>query len=188
VNQAIFDVYTEEDARWPFAWNEGTLNVVAGTTNYDKPSDASSIDWNSFVLQSDSANDIVSDHLPPMVYNVYRRQILERDNETTEDERDTPCAVVRRPDNNIIITPVPDQAYTIKYEYFTIPSPLVNHDDTTNIPQEFEQMIVDKALHYAYMFRDNFEQAGLAQRRYESNVNKVRRILIPQFANVVTIG
>lgn len=188
VNQAIFDIYTEQDVQWPFAWNETTFNTVAGTQEYSKASDALAIDWESFRILSDPSNDIIADHIPSIEYNVYRREYWQGDQETTADERTQPSLVVRKPDNNFILTPVPDQVYTIEYEYYTMPSALSAYDDTTSIPDEFVQMIVDKALHYAYMFRDNVEQAALAQKRYESNVNKVRRILIPQFQNVVMMG
>jgi len=188
INQAIFDIYTEEDTKWPWAWNETTFTTVAGTTEYTIHADASSVDWHSFRLEGDVANDITSDHLSLLDYGTYRRLYWQRDKDTELEERTQPTQVVRKPDNNFIITPVPDQVYTIQYEYYSIPTPLVNYDDTTNIPKEYEQMIIDKALHYAYMFRDNVEQAALANKRYEDNVNKVRRIVIPQFHNVVTLG
>lgn len=92
-----------------------------------------------------------------------------------------PEFVVRKPDNNFIISGVPDRVYTITYSGFTLPDALVNYDDVPVIPDDFEQAIIDKALHYLYMFRDNLEQSAVAQDRYEKNVNKIRRILIPQF-------
>lgn len=191
VNQAIFDIHTEEDVKWPWAWGEATFNTVAGEQANSLTPLAVVVDWNSFRILADDSdpNDIVNAvHLPSLEYNVYRRTYWEQDQNTTVDERTIPSQIVRKPDNSVLVTPVPDRVYTIQYEYYTMPSALVNATDTTIIPDAFEQLIVDKALHYAYMFRDNVEQASLAQRRYEDNVNKVRRILIPQFQNVVTLG
>lgn len=92
-----------------------------------------------------------------------------------------PQYVVRKLDDNIYIGgPPSNRVYTIYYEGFTIPNSLSAYTDAPVIPQPFEQVIIDKALHYAYMFRDNLQQAQLAQQRYEANIVKMRRILIPQ--------
>lgn len=92
-----------------------------------------------------------------------------------------PRFVVRKADNNYYLSPVPDRVYTIGYEGFSIPAALSAYTDTCSIPEAFEQVIIDKALHYAYMFRDNLEQAALVDSRYKDNIYKMRRILIPQF-------
>lgn len=93
----------------------------------------------------------------------------------------TPNHLVRKPDNNIYIGNVPaDRVYTVYYEGYTIPAAMSVYSDTHVIPLPFEQVIADKAMHYAYMFRDNVEEAQLAQTRYEQNIVNMRRILIPQ--------
>lgn len=114
-------------------------------------------------------------------YDQYRQRYLARDlNTINPDEYSKPECVVRTIDNNIIVTPKPDRVYPIVYEGFKIPDALSAHDDTITIPDWAQQMIVDKALHYAYMFRDNLEEANYAEDRYRANVNKIRGILINQ--------
>ena len=186
VNQAIFDIHTEEDARWPFAWNETTLPTVVGQkTAYTLHANATVVDWDTFSIDSDVGADITHDELPVLAYKVYNRTYRINDEEATTESYTKPEQVVRKPDNTVLFTPVPDLIYTVRYEYFTIPASLTAYGDVTVIPDAFEQVIVDKALHYGYMFRDNIEQAALAQNRYADNVNKMRRILIPQFQNIV---
>jgi len=112
-------------------------------------------------------------------YDQYRQQYLAKDRNTINpDGYGKPQFVVRTNDNNIIVSPKPDKVYPIVYEGFIVPDNLSSHSDTIDIPDIFIQMIVDKALHYAYMFRDNLEQANYAEDRYRANVNKNRRILI----------
>lgn len=187
INQAIFDVYTEEDIRWSFAWASTTFDTTIGEINYTPLATASTIDWSSFRLVGDG-DEIKSNKLKEVEWQVYLNNYYNRDEDTIQeadtDKYSEPKYIVRKPDNSILLTPVPDQAYTIKYEYYTLPTPLAAYSDTISIPDEFSQIIIDKALHYAYMFRDNLESAQLAQDRYEKNVNKVRRILIPQFKNI----
>ncbi len=185
VNQAIFDVYTREDAEWPFAWAEATLSTVIGTNVYTKSADATSIDWDSFRIETDTLNDITAKPLGLLSYDVYRDEYWVRDDGATSSTYGKPNVVVRRTDNNIILTPVPDKVYTITYEYFNLPVELEEPDDVPLIPEQFNQVIIDKALHYAYMFRDNSEQAAIAEDRFEKSIHKMRRILIPQFDTVV---
>ena len=103
------------------------------------------------------------------------------DNNTDPTGYGLPQYVVRKPDDSLHIGgPPANRIYTIYYEGFTLPTKLVAYSDQPLIPEAFEQVIIDKALHYAYMFRDNLNQAQLAQQRFEANVFKMRRILIPQ--------
>lgn len=92
-----------------------------------------------------------------------------------------PVFVIRNPDNNYYLSPTPDRVYTIGYAGYNIPVALSLYSDTCDIPEPFEQVIIDRALHYAYMFRDNLEQAALVDSRYKDNIYKMRRILIQQF-------
>jgi len=91
-----------------------------------------------------------------------------------------PLFIVRKPDNSLYFGPPANRVYVIYYEGFTLPSALSAYSDTCLIPTPFEQVIIDKALHYAHMFRSDLNSAQLAQTRYEQNIFKMRRILIPQ--------
>jgi hypothetical protein len=92
----------------------------------------------------------------------------------------TPKFVVRRPDNNIVLSTPPDRIYSVYYEGFQLPNALAAYNDTSIIPTVFDQVIVNKALYYAYMFRDNSDEAALADDKYNKSVTEMRRILIPQ--------
>lgn len=270
VNQAILDIYTEEDTNWPFAYQQTSFTTVVGQQPYTLASGYFSYNWDSFyipkpylaisnivkvsttvtvttsvphqLLVADAAqlyniNDSLGTNLYynaslgggavtgwtvatvpttttftfqvsasaptpslgtlptvqpayPAVnvdlidYNTYKEYGLINDingktPQAVPSSYCQPANVVRMPDNSIILTPVPDRVYTVNYFGFTLPDPLVNYSDVPTIPRQFEQVIIDKALHYAYMFRDNIEEANAAQERYVKNVNKMRRILIP---------
>lgn len=111
----------------------------------------------------------------------YRKQKYEeKDREAIiKDTYELPRFVVQKTDNNLIISPVPDKQYTIVCEGFSVPTALSAYDDVPGIPEAYEQVIVDKALYYAYMYRDNIEEADRAAKKAEDGVNTMRRILIP---------
>ncbi len=254
INQAIFDICTTEDAKWPFLWSTTTFNTVTGQTDYTRSDVYSAVDWQSFrierfkpAVQSITANlttsiatittvnphllitgDIVSIYgatdtgynvngaitvLTPTTFTIpctatttpatgtlllFSENVLQTtlqiigwnqyiDSRYWDTDQNTdptgyglPKFIVRKPDNSLYIGQPCNRPYTVYYEGYTLPPALVAYSDTSLIPTDFEQVIVDKAMHYAYMFRDNADEAALAEKRYEDNVFKMRRILIPQ--------
>ena len=92
----------------------------------------------------------------------------------------TPEVVVRKPDNNFILSPKPNRIFTVSYEFYEMPSDLTNYNDVPSIPEEFKEVIIDGAIIAGYLFRDNIEETDKAENRYSDGINKMRRILIPQ--------
>ncbi|MEK9738517.1 MAG: hypothetical protein VW438_02185, partial [Euryarchaeota archaeon] len=78
-----------------------------------------------------------------------------------------PSHIVRTLDNNFILYPFPNKGYTLKFDYFTFPSDLSAHDDTTTIPDRFAPVIIDGATSYAYQYRGEIEQYQLNFARFE---------------------
>lgn len=115
-------------------------------------------------------------------YDKYRKEgQLERDIDMyrTTDYVE-PNVVVRKPDNNFIISPKCDRIYTIEYSGFTTPTALSAATDVPVIPEFFEEVIVNGAIVHGYFFRDNLEQTSKAEDAYKDSLNDMRRILIPQ--------
>lgn len=251
INQGLFDIYSYENAKWPFLFSIQTLTVPRGAYNFSQPFLATDIDWNSFHINRpsfivtitqtgglatattniphnavtgdlfyiDNANEIgynksnqtitvtgastftypvasstVSPatgtitaksntiqwkRLAPIDINEYRLSYAKQYENLNSDNFDIPHSVVRDQDNEITILPAPHRYYTISYDAFTVPSRMVNYSDTHLIPENYEQAIVDFALHYAYMFRDNSDEAQLATKRAEDRVRRMRKALIP---------
>tara|TARA_Y100000593_G_scaffold63483_1_gene117320 strand:- start:673 stop:1767 length:1095 start_codon:yes stop_codon:yes gene_type:complete len=50
INKAINDIYNSE-VEWPFLVSSKTENLIAGTQEYDLPSDFRKVDWDSFMLR-----------------------------------------------------------------------------------------------------------------------------------------
>lgn len=270
VNRAIFDIYTEEDTKWPFAYTTTQFVTAIGQQAYTLNTNYFAVDWDGFYIIkpqiqvtimskvgtivtvttaaahqmiigdaasfyniNDSATNVfynanlgasattgftiltvptpttftfsvpnsaptpaviaTSYVVPPyqaqdvdlIDYQTYKNNGLINDingkvSQAVPSSYNQPANVVRMFDNSIILTPVPDRLYTLQYAGWTIPTALSAYTDIPTIPSQFEQVIVDKALHYAYMFRDNMEEAQLVDDRYKKNVDKMRRILIPQ--------
>lgn len=181
INTAISDIYLEEDGEWPFAFTKITTAVGVGQSEYSISAGLSVIDWDSFLLIK-TGTPTECYMLPLFDFDTYRKYYLTQDTVSEIDGTNLarPLRVIRGQDNSFILSPVPDFAYNVRYNGFAAVVELTNYSDTSVIPEEYESIIIDKALHYAYMFRDNKEQADLAQARYMDGLSKMRRKLIPQ--------
>lgn len=251
VNMSVYDIYTEQDIKWPFARSQFYIITDPGTREYSLYSQATAVDWNSFYISNQSINidslnrvgtmatavtglehvlevgdnftitnatdtgynatwvvasviDVYTftftvpntlaasesdaKYRPPyqsrklqlLDYEGYLNTFLERDLNATENGYGVPDAIVRTNHNKTFVTPLANRRYYIYYDYFAAPTKMLIDSSTNLIPDQFEQVIVDKALHYSYMFRDNLEQAKLAMERYMLGIQRMRRNLIPQ--------
>ena len=92
-----------------------------------------------------------------------------------------PTHVIRTLDNNYILFPCPDKAYTIKYDYFTFPTDMSAHGDTTSIPDRFAPVIVDGATAFVYQYRGETQQYAINFTRYEQGIKNMQTLLINKF-------
>lgn len=184
VNSAITDVYAYHDFAWPFAHTSTTQTLTVPTvqpfvTEYSFPDDCVKPDWNSFYIQRDGTQSDEQQFLEYIPQDQYRKDERDSDvnRETTSFE--VPEFVVELPNRKWTVSSIPDKPYIVVYEYFKYPTKLVAATDTHEVPDAFEQVIIDRTLHYAYMFRDNMEQATLATNRFEDLMHVMNRALIP---------
>lgn len=190
INSAIQDIYSAEDNEWPFALTETTQVVTVGFTgavagaipDYSTPVDTASVDWDSFYIARDDAlTDGSQVPLDKIDWDVYRKNYRYIDANSDTSEHSKPKFVTRKQNNKFNLTPLSDAAYTVKYEYLSKGSTLVLTTDAPLIPLAYKQVLIDRVMYYAYMFRDNVEEAALVKKEYEDGLYQMRRALIPQF-------
>ncbi len=92
-----------------------------------------------------------------------------------------PTHVVRTLDNNYILYPCPEKAYTIKYDYFTFPTDMDAHGDTTTIPDRFAAVIVDGATAFIYQYRGETQQYAINFTRFEQGIKNMQTLLINKY-------
>ena len=92
-----------------------------------------------------------------------------------------PTHVIRTLDNNYILFPCPDKAYTIKYDYFTFPTDMSAHGDTTSIPDRFAPVIIDGATAFVYQYRGETQQYAINFTRYEQGIKNMQTLLVNKF-------
>ena len=97
------------------------------------------------------------------------------------DNGSVPTHVVRTLDNNYILYPCPEKAYTIKYDYFTFPTDMDAHGDTTTIPDRFAAVIVDGATAFIYQYRGETQQYAINFTRFEQGIKNMQTLLINKY-------
>jgi len=103
---------------------------------------------------------------------------------TQFDNGGVPRNIVRTPDNNYLLYPFPDKQYTLVFDYFTFPSDLSAHDDTTSIPDRFGPVIVDGATAFVYQYRGEMQQYQLNFGRFEQGIKNMQSLLINKYEYV----
>ena len=97
------------------------------------------------------------------------------------DNGGVPTNVVRTLDNNYILFPYPDRAYTIKYDFYTFPTDMDAHGDTTTIPDRFAAVIVDGATAFIYQYRGETQQYAINFTRFEQGIKNMQTLLINKY-------
>jgi len=103
---------------------------------------------------------------------------------TQFDSGGVPRSIVRTPDNNYLLYPYPDKAYTLVFDYYTFPADLSAQGDTTSIPERFAPVVVDGATSFVYQYRGETDQYQLNFQRFEQGIKNMQSLLINKFEYV----
>ena len=95
-----------------------------------------------------------------------------------------PQYVSRTPDNNFLLYPFPTKAFTLKYDFFSFPTDMSAHGDTTTVPDRFAAVIVDGATAFVYQYRGETNQYQLNFARFEQGIKNMQTLLVNRFEYV----
>ena len=95
-----------------------------------------------------------------------------------------PQFIVRTPDNNYLLYPLPDKQYSLVFDYYTFPSDLAAHGDITSIPDRFSPIIVDGATAFVYQYRGELDQYNTNFVRFEQGIKNVQSLLVNKYEYV----
>jgi hypothetical protein len=177
VNASLRDVY---DAGQDWAFNhviaEDTLSV--GISRYAFPSDASTIDFDTFRIKADSTLGNETVKLSIMQYEDYLERAVDQEYSTDTSKLTVPKSIVHAPSLEWLVVPAPDQVYEVVYEYYRVPVDLLISTDVPAVPERFRHVVIDGAMYHAYMFRSNEQSANLAKNKFEEGIKRMRTMLV----------
>lgn len=157
---------------------EHTETLVVGTREYPWQSGFMEADWDSFEIQKDDILNVSPKRLFPINRQEWYQETKELDDAELTDGRGFPEFVFETHGYGYGVTPVPSEAYTLKYRYWKSPDDLNAHGDQTTVPQRFDYVIVDGALYHMYLFRDNETRASMAKQKFQRGLATMKNQLV----------
>jgi hypothetical protein len=176
INSSIREIlHTAQE--FPFTLVTQTQTMTVGTGVYDLPSNASSVDWESFYLKKLTASNNAPARLLPISYPHYLSQYRTIEDNTETGGYTHPTHVYQTQDLKFGVTPIPDAAYEIEYKYWQFPESLVEATDSCIIPSRFDATIIDGGMMYMMLYRSNEQSAAIHKANFEAGIKTMRRLL-----------
>lgn len=191
VKHSIAKINTAE-FEWPFNGATATATLSAGTETYTFPTNFKTADFNSFQIQKDDALNSNFKTLRKIERDEYYNLYRDTDDNSDTAGRGIPDFVymahgVGSPtaqDAYFGVTPTPDKAYQLKYNYYEVPATLESANSATRIPDHFEHVIVDGAVHFMFVFKENMDAAQLALMNFQQGIKDMQSQLINTYERV----
>ena len=180
VNSSIRHINHEEFS-WPWNHREEEEVLSAGIVRYSYPEDAKLINMDSFRIKKNTTLNVETKKLKSMDYQEYLDNYVDHEYNTNTNIRTVPRNIIRTPSQEFIFYPCPDKAYEVVYEYYQNPVSLSLHSDVPSVPKEFQHVIVDGAMFYAYQFRGDTQSAQISQQKFEQGIKYMRSLYINRY-------
>ena len=180
VNSAIRFI-NQHEYEWPFNHVTEEETMTAGIVRYAFPADAKVLDFDSFRIKRNATLGNNTRKLRVLSYEEYLEKHVDIEYNSSTGIRGVPDYVFRTPNQEFGFVASPDKAYEFVYEYYRLPVDLLNPTDVPTIPEQFRYVIVDGAMHFAYMFRGETQEAGVAQQRFEQEIKHMRSLYINRY-------
>lgn len=180
INSSIRHI-NHEEYNWPWNHREEEEVLTAGIARYPYPEDVKLLNMNSFRIKKNSTLNVATTKLTIMDYQEYLDNHVDTEYNTNTTIRSIPRFVVRTPSQEFIVLPNPDKAYELVYEYYQNPVSLSLSSDVPSVPKEFQHVIVDGAMFYAYQFRGDVQGSQLAQQKFEQGIKYMRSLYINRY-------
>lgn len=167
----------QRNRQWSFRWAVDVFPTVAAQRIYTL-ADIGRVVGDDIVL---SEVYLLNGTLPLDVFN-WRDSI-------GDYSTGTPRRVGRRPDDALVLDPIPDAVQNIVYEYYSAPQVLIADDDEPGMDPSFHKAIVWKALEN-YAREQGNEWRGLYQasvRSYNSIYTGMLNKYLPAFQGKVPL-
>lgn len=169
---------------WPFNAAEHSQVLTAGQTEYTWPTNYKIADWNSFQIQKNDSLGVSYKTLTSIERDEWYSRYRDADYEAGSQGRGIPDFVFPSHGNGFGVSPAPNANYTIRFRYYQNFNELTNHDDVSRIPTAFDTVLVDGAMYFLYMFKDNIQAAQAAYVAFETGLKNLQSIYINNYTSV----
>ena len=178
VNSSI-RMINQNEFQWPFNYVESEDVLTAGTMRYEIPANAKAVDYNTFRVKRDDTFGNRTEILRELDYEEFLNRYADDEYNTSNTSiRGVPHRIIRAPGSMFLVYPSPKEAYTVIYEYYSLPVDLVLYSDVPSTPEAFRHIIEDGAMHYVNNFRNDNESAQISLGKFDKGVKSMRSIYV----------
>ena len=171
----------QHEYEWPFNHVEAEETMTAGVVRYAYPADAKTLDMDSFRIKRDETLGNNTKRLKIISYEEYLDKYVDIEYNSSESLKALPEYVFRTPSLEFGFVSSPDKEYTVVYEYYRLPVDLINSTDVPSIPEQFKYTLLNGAMHFAYMFRGESQEAQMMQQRFTDEIKSMRSLYINRY-------
>lgn len=157
----INDAQREMVNRHNFKFMEATYTgaLTTGEYSFDLPTDVSEVETFRITNPSGEEIDLTKNYITYAEFdNLYP--------DPAEQDNGKPYRWTIR-ENNFLIYPAADQAYTLEIRYQKAPTVLSVNADVPDVPERFKELLVTGALARAHKFNDNYDIAQVEEAKFE---------------------
>jgi hypothetical protein len=186
---AVDEIFASEEY-WPFAYMTGEQLLSVGVEQYALPSSTglanNAVDWKSFRIEKDDTLGINTTPLELISHDEWKMFLRQYDEDSEADGRGVPKYVfvtngaIASDNGSFGISPSPNEAYTVLFDYYVTNPDLSAYDDEVLIPSRFNFVIINFALKHFNMFKDNSEQATFWTSEAKKSLKSMRDNLLPR--------
>lgn len=182
VKDAVNFIISDINGKY-YKWNFNLVigqekTLTAGEEIYTFEGDFKVPDWNSFYIKNDGTLSTSTQTLRFINKEEYFRYRRDNDVDSSTSGLGVPRFVFPYYNNRFGVSPSPDKAYTVVYNYWNVPTLLSASTDATVIPAEWNHVIILGALWYLALFKEDNNKAGMLERRYMEALGNMRSSLI----------
>ena len=170
----------QHEYEWPFNHVTAEETMTAGVVRYAFPTDAKTVDFDSFRIKRNATLGNDTKRLGILSYEEYLSKHVDIEYNTSAN-RAMPDFVFRTPNQEFGFVKNPDKAYEYAYEYYRLPVDLINTTDVPTVPEQFRYIIVNGAMHFAYMFRGETQESQVTQQRFMEEIKSMRSLYVNRY-------
>lgn len=183
VRDAIAKI-SQAEFEWPFNSAEHTQVMAVGQEEYTWPTFFKVAEWNSFQIVKDDSISVSATSLNFIERDLWYRNYRDLDDNAGTTGTNIPEFVFPSHGNGYGVSPSPDKAYTVKFRYYLTHTGLDLFSDTSRVPTNHDAVIIDGALFYMYLFKDNMEAAQISAGSFQQGIKEMQSIHINKYESV----
>ena len=180
VNASIRFV-NQHEFEWPYNHVTEEETLTPGIVRYAFPADTKILNMNSFRIKRNDTLGNESRKLSVLSYEEYLEKYVDIEYNTSTNLRQLPTFVFKAPSTEFGLVNPPDKAYELVYEYYRLPVDLINATDVPTVPEQFRYVLVNGAMHFAYLFRGESTESDMMQSRFEQEIKQMRSLYINRY-------